>query len=162
MGPTLCKGGRWCEGRVEKLSYDADPTTASADPRGALEPEWLSSGLYQTGENILQTGMKCQAFTPVQSSVTWKGTDCLGGGACHWQGGSLQARRRMASKVLRALCKWGNRGTKEQALGLSACSLISFSCLLSCLHRRRGWTFSVLMGSGARTSAQLPRPTSYS
>ena len=49
--------------------------------------------------------------------------------------------------MLRALCKWGNRGTKEQALGLSACSP-AFPVCSSIYTLGEAGLFRVLMGSG--------------
>lgn len=90
--------GREGSGQREKPSCDADTTTQLQPTPWELWSQNGSSELYQTGENTSQTGMKCQDFTPLQSSVTRNGLPWEW--ACHWQGGSSQVRR--SPKRLRA------------------------------------------------------------
>lgn len=104
-------------GERGKLSCDADPTTASVDPTGALELDWPF--------RVVPTGVKCQAFV-LHSSVT--GSGLLGKERATGRGSSLQVSDpedagsilpcnpwRLPAGIMP--CKWGTKGTEGPALG---------------------------------------------
>ena len=103
--------------------------------------------------------MKCQAFTPVQASVTGNGLPACG------RGESLARRfftgEEAGLQSAEGTLQTGNRGsTKEQALALSACSPASPVCSRVYTVGEAG-LFRVLMGSGCSLHLSSTAATNF-